>query len=162
MPLPDDGLLLALQQTFKAEAVEYLQTLNSALLRLERTSEQEKYQALLHEAFRAAHNMKGAARTVEFKNIQNLAHAIETVLQRAREENVLLTPDRCDVVYLTLDDIKGLLDDGPVKLDKIAAELAGIGVELEIADVSGEPERPNGASHLEESKAAEVQPDHAS
>src|SRR5258708_7558497 len=132
MALPDDGLLLALQQTFKAEAVEYLQTLNSALLQLERTTEDTKYQALLHEAFRAAHNMKGAARTVEFRDVQNLAHGIENVLQQARENKLSLTPANCDVLYHTLDAIKGLLDGGPVKLEKITGELAAVGVTIEL------------------------------
>src|SRR5689334_570503 len=121
MSQPDDAMLVALQQTFKVEAVEYLQTLNSALLQLERASDESKYQALLHEAFRAAHNMKGAARTVEFKDVQKLAHGIENVLQQARENQLTLNPSVCDVIYHGLDAIKGLLDGTPVKLEAIAA-----------------------------------------
>jgi two-component system chemotaxis sensor kinase CheA len=132
MTRPDDELLRGLQTIFKVEALEYLQKLNSALLQLERTTDESKYQALLHEVFRAAHNMKGAARTAEFREIHNLAHGIESVFQQARESKLTLSPATCDVLYHAFDAIKALLEDKPVDLVQITTELAGINAVVDL------------------------------
>src|SRR3954467_1626988 len=102
----NDALLEALLQTFATEADDHLQTLNQALLKMERAPEPAQCQELLQEAFRAAHSLKGAARAVSASEVEGLASALENVLQQARSDALTLTPAVCDVLYDTLDTTK--------------------------------------------------------
>ena len=70
-----------LRELFKAESEEHLQHLDDALLRLEKTPAD---QALLEEAFREAHSLKGAARMLGLNGIQTPAHRLEDELNSAR------------------------------------------------------------------------------
>src|SRR5215831_13831433 len=124
---PDDALLQELLQTFAIEAAEHLQTLNQSLLQLERAADTQGGQELLQQAFRAAHSLKGAARTVGMNDIEGLAASIEGILQSAREGKLTLDPAICDVLYNTLDVGKRLLDGEPVDLSAIYARLSEIG-----------------------------------
>ncbi len=127
MPTSEDALLRELLATFQAEAVEHLQTLNQALLQLERLPEEAQRQKLLQDAFRAAHSLKGAARAVSLQEIEALSHAMESVLQAARDANLALDASTCDVLYDSLDAIQALLDGKTVALDAIREKLAAAG-----------------------------------
>jgi len=70
-----------LRELFKAESEEHLQRLDDALLQLEKTPAD---QALLEEAFREAHSLKGAARMLGLNGIQKPAHELEDELNSAR------------------------------------------------------------------------------
>ncbi len=70
-----------LRELFKAESQEHLQHLDDALLRLEKNPAD---QALLEEAFREAHSLKGAARMLGLTGIQMPAHRLEDELNAAR------------------------------------------------------------------------------
>ncbi|MFC1960843.1 response regulator [Chloroflexota bacterium] len=120
----DDALLRELLATFQAEAAEHLQTLNQTLLKLERQPDEDQRQALLQEAFRAAHSLKGAARAVSLPEIEMLSNSMESVLQEARDANLVLKPNTCDVLYDTLDALQRLLDGKDVELEKLKARLA--------------------------------------
>ncbi len=123
----DDALLRELMQTFQAEASDHLQALNQALLQLERRPGRARRQELLRNAFREAHSLKGAARAVSRSDIEGLAHATESVLQQARDDNLDLDPATCDVLYDTLDAIQQLLDGRSVVLDALQARLVAVG-----------------------------------
>lgn len=70
-----------LRELFKAESQEHLQHLDDALLRLEKNPSD---QALLEEAFREAHSLKGAARMLGLGAIQAPTHRLEDELNAAR------------------------------------------------------------------------------
>lgn len=79
-----------LRELFKAESEEHLQHLDDALLRLEKTPTD---QALLEEAFREAHSLKGAARMLGLNGIQTPAHRLEDELNAARRGDQTLDAD---------------------------------------------------------------------
>lgn len=60
----------------------------------------------LDEAFRHAHSLKGAARAVDLRQVEMLAHRLETLFGRVREG--VLTPDLSvvDVIHQVLDAIE--------------------------------------------------------
>lgn len=129
MAISEDDLLRDLMTTFQAEAVEHVQALNQALLQLERQPEGVRRHELLQTAFRAAHSLKGAARAVSLNEIEALSHAMENVLQKARDARLSLTPTVCDILYDVLDAIGGRLngqqsDIAPLmqRLDSAAAD----------------------------------------
>ena len=79
-----------LRELFNAESEEHLQHLDDALLRLEKTPAD---QALLEEAFREAHSLKGAARMLGLNAIQVHAHQLEDELNSARRGAQALNPE---------------------------------------------------------------------
>ncbi len=127
----EDDLLKNLLSTFKTEAADHVQTLNQALLKLERLSAddeqaEQQRQELLQDAFRAAHSLKGAARTVSLKDIEILANGLEGVLHAARDGKLSLAPAICDVLYEALDTIQQLLYGQPVALEDVYKRLTAI------------------------------------
>src|SRR5579859_993578 len=121
-----DDLTQDLLNTFRTEASDHLEVMNKALLRIERASDEKQRKTLLQEAFRAAHNLKGAARIVSLPDVQELAHALGNVLQRARDGKVELDPATCDVLYAALDATKQLITGQEVWLESIYARLAAV------------------------------------
>jgi two-component system chemotaxis sensor kinase CheA len=129
----DNDQLRDLLSTFQTEAADHLQTLNQTLLQLERMALASDEQAdksrreLTLNAFRAAHSLKGAARAVNLKDIEALAHGLENVLQGARDKRLALDPAICDVLYEVLDVIQQLLQGQRVSLASLQERLAEIG-----------------------------------
>src|SRR5438270_13136387 len=75
-----------LQAAFRTELEEAVRTLNGLLLRLEGSGADEQVRTeTLAALFREAHSLKGAARAVELVQVESLAHALESVLESARQ-----------------------------------------------------------------------------
>lgn len=112
-----------LQALFQSEAEEYLDTMNQSLLQLETTAEPD--QMLLNELFRVAHSLKGAARTVNRRAIEQVAHALESVFAAIRDHDLQLTPQAADVLYDALDSIQILMsgDTKQLNLEGVLANL---------------------------------------
>jgi len=104
MPL-SDKMLKELMTTFQAELQEHLGTLNNGLLSLERNPAPEQRASVLSEIFRAAHSIKGAARAVNLKDIETIAHRVEDFLASIRKGDVSLTPQHFDTLLTTVDAI---------------------------------------------------------
>jgi two-component system chemotaxis sensor kinase CheA len=76
-----------LLSSFRAELSEHVQTMTDGLLAIEQqnVSGDEK-QALLDSIFRAAHSLKGASRAMGVTAVEQIAHALESVLDGIRRE----------------------------------------------------------------------------
>src|SRR5688572_6257340 len=109
MTIHDEALMRELMQTFQAEAQEHIETLNQTLLTLERLPQAPNRVEMIQQIFRAAHSLKGAARAVDLKDVATLAHHLEDVLKRVRDDGLVLAPATCDVLYLALDVIQKLI-----------------------------------------------------
>ena len=97
-----------LRELFKAESEEHLQHLDDALLRLEKTPADL---ALLEEAFREAHSLKGAARMLGLLGIQAPAHRLEDELNAARRGAQPLNADMLARMSLDLVEIRRLAQE---------------------------------------------------
>lgn len=106
---------------FQVEAAEHLGTMNRLLMQLETQVDASAQVTTLQELFRAAHSLKGAARTVNLEPVEQISHAIESVFDAVRNQSLELTPDVADVLYDGLDSIDLLLKNDTEKLD-----LAGV------------------------------------
>ncbi|MGG4662094.1 chemotaxis protein CheA [Providencia vermicola] len=94
-------------QTFFDEADELLRDMEQHLLELdpfEPDSEQ------LNAIFRSAHSIKGGAATFGFTQLQNTTHTLENLLDKARHDELSLTPDIIDVFLDTKDVMASQLD----------------------------------------------------
>src|SRR4051812_6350693 len=129
MTTQEDELLQQLRQTFQIEAADHLEAINQALLQYEQTADPVQRETLLQTSFRAAHSLKGAARAVSSEDVADLSHALESVLQQARQGQLTLIPSVGDVLYDTLDAISHVLEGEPTALPAIYARLAKIGAD---------------------------------
>jgi two-component system, chemotaxis family, sensor kinase CheA len=100
---------------FLMEASEHLALIESQLLELERNPGAME---VLHSVFRTFHTIKGLAGFLEFYSIQAVAHEVETLLDLARNEKIIVTPTVVDVVLESADYLKG-------ELSRIEGHLAG-------------------------------------
>jgi two-component system chemotaxis sensor kinase CheA len=73
----------ALVETFLAEAEEIFAHMEELLVAFERTPSDD---ALLHALFRDAHTLKGGSSLVGFDAVKEVAHELESVLERIRKK----------------------------------------------------------------------------
>jgi two-component system, chemotaxis family, sensor kinase CheA len=99
----DEEFLRALRATFKVEAAEHLQALGTGLLELEKTADPAAQLVIIETVFRAAHSLKGAARAINFVDIEALCQALEELFAAWKRRESLPNPS-------TLDGAHGILD----------------------------------------------------
>jgi two-component system chemotaxis sensor kinase CheA len=99
-PLAEDPELIA---DFVFEAGEHLTSIEAQMLILEK---EPGNTGALHSAFRSFHTIKGVAGFLELPHIQSVAHEVETLLDRARNRMLVITPDLVDVLLTSADFIR--------------------------------------------------------
>lgn len=93
---------------FRSETIEHLQHLNGGFLKLEKDPAKTE---LLEEMMRQAHTIKGSATMMGFKRIADIAHEMESGLEKAMKGEVQLKKEHFDVLFKCLDAIAPLLED---------------------------------------------------
>jgi two-component system chemotaxis sensor kinase CheA len=73
----------ALVEVFLAESDEILASMEQLLLALEASPDDEE---AIHSLFRAAHTLKGSSSLVAFDDVRELAHELESLLERVRSK----------------------------------------------------------------------------
>ena len=149
--LPDSYLIPELEEEvlgyFVPEAHEYLETITSSLLELEKDPEDV---GELQRLFRAVHTLKGSAYTVGFQCIGDLTHELEDIVDGVLESQIRLSPELTDHVFQGLDVIRVLLQRDRPLLDSCRAEFKSALMKLREAHggsvttvpVRGEPPIP--------------------
>ncbi len=93
-------------QVFFEEAGENLDNMEQLLLNLDvATADDEELNAI----FRCAHSIKGGAATFGFKDVAELTHEMETLLDKLRRHELQATPPMVDVLLESGDALKALL-----------------------------------------------------
>ncbi|MBM3984660.1 MAG: hypothetical protein FJ296_03040, partial [Planctomycetes bacterium] len=115
-----DGELL---EVYRAEAVDTMTTVGAHLLRIEQGAPDRD--ALLEDALRLAHDIKGSANLVGYRLVGRLAHALEACLLTWRGGAV--APASASLAFRAIDHIRDL------SLHADDAELQQAGEELERA-----------------------------
>ncbi|WP_321158058.1 chemotaxis protein CheA [Providencia stuartii] len=88
-------------QTFFDEADELLRDMEQHLLELDPVDPDSEQ---LNAIFRSAHSIKGGAATFGFTQLQNTTHTLENLLDKARHDELTLTPDIIDI-FLDAKDV---------------------------------------------------------
>jgi two-component system chemotaxis sensor kinase CheA len=91
---------------FLTETHEGLTALDAALLRLERTPDD---QPTLSEVFRLVHTIKGTCGFLGLPRLEAVAHAAENVLGRYRDGTLAVTPAGISLILSALDRIKDIV-----------------------------------------------------
>jgi two-component system chemotaxis sensor kinase CheA len=105
----NEEFLKKLLATFRVEADEHLQAMFSGLDRLEKTPAGEQWSAAVEIIYREAHSLKGAARAVNFAELESLCHALESVFSGLKSNRVAVSPPLFDLLHRTLDAVGGML-----------------------------------------------------
>lgn len=99
-----DDILSKLLVSFKAEQRDHLEKIRGILLDMAKSGEGPGPE--LEEAFRRAHSLKGAARAVDLRPIETLAHCVETIFSRVREGRLPLDKRTLKTIEVVLDSIE--------------------------------------------------------
>lgn len=108
---------------FAPEAQEYLDTIETALLRLDKDPSNADTIQLL---FRTAHTLKGSAFTVGFTAIGDLTHHVEDLMGAIRDGRMTVTPGMADVIFRSVDVVRLLLKRDNRQLAHLRSEYAAI------------------------------------
>src|ERR1044072_5107331 len=92
---------------FILESREHLATVESQSMALEQNPSDSE---AIHAIFRGFHTIKGLAGFLELASIQEMAHEVETLLDRARNGQMQITPKVIDVVLAGGDFLRESID----------------------------------------------------
>lgn len=121
---PKDGV----DKEFLSEAEELVETLGRDLLRYEEAmlAGGRINPDILNGVFRAAHSLKGLAGMFGRQEMSSMAHSMENLLDRMRLGKVPRDPRVLDVLFESLDKLKGMLasgDSGNINAERTLAKL---------------------------------------
>jgi len=148
---------------FVNEAGEHLATIEAQILILERDPTAGDP---LNAAFRGFHTIKGLAGFLDLGDIRAVSHEVETVLDKARNQQLLLTPAIIDVVLESADYLKraiacvqaglhGTVADAPAYdglLERVCAVLQG----KHMPAAAASPVEPEAPKPADKAKTAET------
>ena len=106
---------------FVPEAQEYLEALESQLLRLEKGQHSPE---AIDQLFRTAHTLKGSAYIVGFHSIGDLTHYVEDFMGAVREGRVTILPWHTDVLLRSVDVVRLLMRQDSGSLDLLRRQFA--------------------------------------
>ncbi|UCG78282.1 MAG: chemotaxis protein CheA [Nitrospirota bacterium] len=111
------------KKAFVSEAYELLRELESQLLELEESSDDE----LLNSVFRTMHTIKGASAMFGFDDISTLTHELETVFDLVRSGRMTITKELIDLTLASRDNIFEMLstDDTDGEVGVLNLDLLG-------------------------------------
>ena len=99
--------LTRFHQTFFEESLEGLDTMESALLKLDVGKADSE---VINTIFRAAHSIKGGAATFGFSGVADYTHGVETLLDQMRSGKRAVTQPDVELLLRSVDVLRGLLD----------------------------------------------------
>ncbi len=100
----DPELMKQLIVTFKAELEEQAQQITDGLLKLEKgfESDDEKLK-IIETIFRSAHNIKGASRGIGIHDVGEIAHCIESLFNKMKNNKLNSRSDIIDICLEAVD-----------------------------------------------------------
>src|SRR3984957_19160132 len=151
----DDEVPNEILEFFQPEAEEHLQIVADCLLSLEGNNNPEE----INKLFRAIHTVKGSAAQVGLKRLGGIAHRVEDLIGRLRENELEPTPHVIDLCLESVDILKKTLhkpgaDEGEMRtgVDSLPNRIA------EVAPMDEEEAAASNEAAAPESGAAQTLP----
>ncbi|HTI64421.1 MAG TPA: chemotaxis protein CheA [Gemmatimonadaceae bacterium] len=119
-------------QLFLTESREHVTAVNQALLELERGASRPEAAGAVDAIFRAVHTIKGMAGAMGYTGVAELSHALETVLDRVRRQELPLGGVLMETLFHAADVLEQRVEaavrdgDGPPPAT-LMASLRGFG-----------------------------------
>lgn len=105
----EEAFLEELRKAFSIEAGEHLQTLSAGLLGIEKPKDPAGRLSALESAYRAAHSLKGAARTVNLPVIGAVCQSMESVFAAMKQGSVTAGTVDFDLLQRAVDTMVSIL-----------------------------------------------------
>src|ERR1700682_1524671 len=109
MSIKEDEFLKSLRATFRVEADEHLQVIAAGFLGVGKTRLPHQQRGLIETVFRAAHSLKGAARAVNFTEVESICQSLEDVFAAWKRQESKPSPQALDKVHRSLDAVTEIL-----------------------------------------------------
>ena len=101
----EEEFLKSLLATFRVEAGEHLQAIGAGLLELEKVTAPGEQRRIIEMVFRSAHSLKGAARAVNFTEIESVCQSLENVFAAWKRQEGAPSAPALDALHGALDDM---------------------------------------------------------
>ena len=101
-------------QVFFEESLEGLGSMESELLKLDVNEPDDES---INTIFRAAHSIKGGSATFGFSQVADYTHLLETLLDEIRDGRRQMTADHQDMLLLSVDLLRNMIDALMRKVD---------------------------------------------
>ncbi|MFZ3044424.1 MAG: response regulator [Desulfatirhabdiaceae bacterium] len=105
----DERFFKRLQATFRVEAQEHLRVIAAGLLELEKRPEPPRGAEVIETVFREAHSLKGAARSVDLRDIESICQPLEGAFAMLKHQELTLSPALYDLFHQSVDHISNLI-----------------------------------------------------
>ncbi len=92
---------------FVEEIIENIDTINELLLMLEKNPQSND--EIVADLFRNFHNIKGGSGIIDYKELNNLTHEAETLLNKARHKDIEIVPELVDLLLFVSDVMSALV-----------------------------------------------------
>ena len=109
MSSQEGEFLKSLRATFRVEADEHLQAIAAGLLGLEKPPALDEQRRLVETVFRAAHSLKGAARAVNFTEVESICQSLEEAFAVWKRQERIPSPQALDKVHGSLDAVARII-----------------------------------------------------
>lgn len=111
MDKKDNEFLKRIQLTFRIEAEEHLNAFSAGLIDLEKTQTEERLAEIIETMFREIHSLKGAARSVDQKDVESICQPLESVFSALKRKEITLSPFSVDLFYKTVERLSRLITE---------------------------------------------------
>jgi len=109
MSQSEQEFLEELRKAFVIEAEEHLQTIDTGLIAIEKTKDPAADKKTIEAVFRAAHSLKGAARSVNIPGIVAVCQSLESVFSAMKKGFLRLAAGDFDTLHRAADGISRLI-----------------------------------------------------
>ena len=138
----DQEFLKRIQETFRIEAKEHLQSFTERLIELEKNQSADGQAGIIEILFREVHSLKGAARSVGQKDIESVCQPMESLFSALKRHDISLSSAAVDLIYKGKEVLSTLILTGELSqvpggrqyLRELSKQL------IEVASAASEPE----------------------
>jgi len=108
------------QKKFVEEATDLINTLERALLSLEKTPKDAN---LINEVFRVMHSLKGGGAMFGFEAISSFTHNLENIYDLIRNNQIQLNQDILSITFASVDLLRTLLDKSEQNINSVKKDV---------------------------------------
>jgi len=122
MVLSDSEFFKELLSMFKMESEEHINAMVSGINKLEKTAPSDEQMTIAETVHRAAHSLKGAARTIGLVDVEPICQSLESIFSTLKKQKMSLPPEIFDMLNRVVDGLGKLLasldDEGKISGDR--------------------------------------------